>query len=312
VDFNRRDEYSGQWNLALQAAPTRNFSVQAAYVGSRGLKLFSARNINEFDPSLGQRPVPEAGLITYSENAGRSAYHALQLSANRRFAQGLTFDLYYTWARVMAYYNADALGTPVNSVLQDPLNIAADYGPKVSDFRHRFTSVLSYGLPLSRLSGSSAFRRAIFDGWSAQTILSMDSGQPLNVLAGRDLAGVQRTTGQRPDSVSGVDPYVRDMQSFRWLTPSAFDLATPVRERRYGNLGYNALYGPGSVSMDAALHKQFRIREGQSLVFRLEMFNAMNHMNPSNPNNNTGNPNFGLILSGSGGRNVQLGLKYSF
>ncbi|MEO7653249.1 MAG: hypothetical protein ABIZ80_22555, partial [Bryobacteraceae bacterium] len=222
------------------------------------------------------------------------------------------FDVYYTWANVMAYYSADALGTPINAHLQNPLDIAADYGQKLSNLRHRFTSVVSYTLPLQGLVGSSEFRRALFGGWSAQTILNATSGIPINVVAGRDLAQVQRTDAQRPDAVTGVNPYAINMNTFQWLNPAAFDSATPARERRYGNLGYNALRGPGAFNFDAALHKRFQIRERQALTFRLEMFNALNHMNPGNPTNSAANVNFGYILSGSGGRNIQLGLKYTF
>lgn len=311
VDYNRRDEYSGQWNLALQGAVTRDFTLQAAYVGSRGVKLFSGRNINEFDPTLRRRPRPEAGPVIFSENAARSAYHGLQISANRRFSRGLSFDGYYTWARVMGYYSSDALGTPVNTHLQDPLNIAGSRGPKISDLRHRFTTVVSYHIPIEALIGPSRIANFFFGGWAIQGILNAQTGNTVNVVSGRDTAGVQRVDGQRPDA-TGVDPYVRDMQSFLWLSPAAFDVNAPAREQRYGNLGYNAIYGPGSYNLDAALHKTFRITEGHRITFRLEAFNALNHMNPSNPTASVANVNFGRILNGSGGRNVQLGLKYVF
>ena len=42
------------------------------------------------------------------------------------------------------------------------------------------------------------------------------------------------------------------------------------------------------------------------------MFNALNHKVLSNPESNRGNPNFGRILSASGGRNIQFALKYVF
>jgi hypothetical protein len=42
------------------------------------------------------------------------------------------------------------------------------------------------------------------------------------------------------------------------------------------------------------------------------MFNAPNHKILSNPNAQVSNPNFGLIQGASGGRNIQLALKYQF
>ena len=48
------------------------------------------------------------------------------------------------------------------------------------------------------------------------------------------------------------------------------------------------------------------------LVFRLELFNAMNHKILDAPVGNASNPSFGRIISASGGRNIQLALKYLF
>ncbi|MFO0283024.1 MAG: hypothetical protein ACK532_14025, partial [Acidobacteriota bacterium] len=97
-----------------------------------------------------------------------------------------------------------------------------------------------------------------------------------------------------------------------WLNRASFDNTAPLRERRFGNLGYNALRGPSGLTLDAALHKQFLLREGQRITFRLELFNAMNHKVLANPVANLSNPNFGLITGASGGRNIQLALKYNF
>jgi len=42
------------------------------------------------------------------------------------------------------------------------------------------------------------------------------------------------------------------------------------------------------------------------------MFNALNHKVLGNPNTTVTNTNFGKITSASGGRNIQLALKYRF
>ena len=97
-----------------------------------------------------------------------------------------------------------------------------------------------------------------------------------------------------------------------YLNRAAFDNATPLAERRFGNLGFNALRSLGSFNMDASIHKNFRIREGHTFSFRVEAFNATNHFNPGGPVATVSNPNFGLIQSGSAGRNVQLAAKYIF
>jgi len=72
------------------------------------------------------------------------------------------------------------------------------------------------------------------------------------------------------------------------------------------------LRGLSAFTFDAALHKRFRIREGHHLTFRFETFNTLNHKVLNDPNPNASNPNFGQILGASGGRNIQLALKYAF
>jgi hypothetical protein len=42
------------------------------------------------------------------------------------------------------------------------------------------------------------------------------------------------------------------------------------------------------------------------------MFNALNHKILNNPVSVVTNPNFGQITGASGGRNIQLALKYNF
>ena len=48
---------------------------------------------------------------------------------------------------------------------------------------------------------------------------------------------------------------------------------------QFGNVGRNAIRGPGIIGLDAEIRKVFRIRERPTLQFRLEAFYARNHPN---------------------------------
>jgi len=81
-----------------------------------------------------------------------------------------------------------------------------------------------------------------------------------------------------------------------------------------GNAGRNTLVGPGMVSWDFSTHKDFRIREGQTLQFRWEVFNMPNHPVWSNPNANANNSGTFGVIGGTrtNMRNMQFALKYVF
>ncbi len=309
-DFNSRTEYAGQWNWTAQYQVDSSTAIQASYVGSRALHLFTARTLNLIDPRLGRRPRADLADVIIAENSLRSWYHGMQISLNRRMTKGLTLDLYYTFAKTMGYGAPDSTLTFDGEVQDGEFNLAGSTGPKQSDLRHRWVAVHSYSLPSG--FAKDGLLKTAFGGWQLQGIMTVRSGFPVNVLSGVDSYGNGRVAGQRPDLVSGQTQYVKDNSALIWLNGAAFDNNTPRAQRRFGNLGYNALRAPGAFSYDAALHKAFAIREKHRVTFRFELFNALNHRNLGGPTAAITNPNFGRILGASDGRNIQFALKYQF
>jgi len=171
--------------------------------------------------------------------------------------------------------------------------------------------VLSYAIPFGAKSTKGLVKH-VLGGWNVESIWSWRSGLPLNITSGIDTYGNGRSTGQRPDAVTGIDAYREQPQNLIWLNPAAFNIAGPRTQRRFGNLGYNALIGPTAFTMDLALHKTFFITERNQLTFRAEAFNWLNHTILGNPITNASDPNFGTINSAGTPRNIQLALKYRF
>jgi len=76
---------------------------------------------------------------------------------------------------------------------------------------------------------------------------------------------------------------------------------------------YLNMRGPAVNTLDAALLKNWKTTEKQSLQFRLDATNVRNHPVFSNPGTSFGSSSFGQITGTKvGSRNVQLGLKYFF
>jgi hypothetical protein len=128
----------------------------------------------------------------------------------------------------------------------------------------------------------------------------------------------------RPNAV-GVSPYLDNPTPSRYWNLDSFVEAPPGQ---FGNVGRNAIQGPGIIGFDAEVHKQFKMpyKEGHTLQFRLEAFNADNHPNWGMPNLNVlsgaarpglpgtaAHANFGVVTGTAGAmRQIQLGLKYLF
>jgi hypothetical protein len=311
ADYNRRDTYVGTWNFTVQHQLTKDLALQAAYVGQRTVKLISVRPLNLVDPATGTRPVPSLGQINFEENAANISYHALELSLNQRVWHGLSYDAYFTWSKSIGYYTPDDTITFTGSGLQDPNNIAGSTGPVEGLPSKNFRGVFSYTIP-----GGTHFQnriaRGILGGWTLRGIVGWRSGIPINVVSGNDYYGNGRSAGQRPDIVTGVNPYVETLSNQTWLNPAAFSVAAVAAQKRFGNLGFDALTGPRAFTFDSGLHKTFSITERQQLTFRLEAFNTLNHPVFSNPVATLNNPNFGKITGVGSPRLYQVALKYVF
>jgi hypothetical protein len=96
VDTNLKTPYVWQWHSTLQYQINPNTLFEAAYVGSKGTKLYTFFNLNQAyptaDPSAPyapRRPFPyvDSG-ISYFNSAGNSEYDALQTKFQRRFSGG--------------------------------------------------------------------------------------------------------------------------------------------------------------------------------------------------------------------------------
>jgi hypothetical protein len=77
-------------------------------------------------------------------------------------------------------------------------------------------------------------------------------------------------------------------------------------------MGPGTVFGPGSWTINAGLSRIFKLKETQTLEFRAEGTNVLNHANFSSPSGNLNSPQFGRIQSSGPGRVMQFGLKYLF
>jgi hypothetical protein len=79
----------------------------------------------------------------------------------------------------------------------------------------------------------------------------------------------------------------------------------------FGNCEVGSFTGPGLQAIDFSVSKSFAIVEHQSLQFRAEAINVLNHPILVAPNSTIGTT-FGLVNNAQGERQLQFALKYLF
>jgi hypothetical protein len=303
-----------EWNGTFQREIPGGTTIEAGYVGRRALHNQIKRNINQLLPGTVQanpginanylRPYPGYGVIGISENAGTSRYDGLQVSIQRRFAAGLQFGIAYTFSR------STDNGSSLTDVLPNAYDAHAYYG--LSDFDRTHVLVANYIYDFPFFKTGNAFLRTALGGWELSGINQFQSGVPLSVRTSEDIAGVGLGSGSQFYNLTGsssadVTPFT-DFAT--WFNADAF---SKPATGTFGVQPRNTLRVPGFIAWDMGLRKNFQIYEGQTLQFRFEMFDILNHPNWSNPTVNPTSGSFGRITGKSNdSRQLQLALKYIF
>jgi hypothetical protein len=265
---------------------------------------------------------PNFGAIRHIFWDANSNYHALQLRAEKRFAEGLSFQASYTWSKAIddaSTTESSFSNTPPGARLQDAFDTKAERGRAAFDIRHNFVASATYELP--RWSSLTGVSDKLVNGWEITGILTTRTGFPFSVFLGFDRAndGSADDVAQRPDLVTGrtADSAVTGDPN-RFVDPTAFQVPP---EGFYGNAGRNILEGPSLNTFDLGIFKNTSVGENLNVQFRAEFFNLFNHANFALPDNLTvftsgqGDvpANFGRInRTVTTSRQIQFGVKLLF
>jgi len=327
--------YSMMYLFNVQRELGSNTTLEAGYNGVLDRHLQNQNNgaglLPGITPPQTRAPYPEFyNGIELTEGGGRGNYNGLALKLNQRFKFGLTTLISYTWSKALddgsAIRGTLLTGQATGAMYpEDPRCRRCEYGPSDFNTPARFVTSLLYELPVGR--GKRFLNRGgvlnqVVGGWQTSTILTASSGRPLYVYAGYDAAGQVIVGNLDRINATGLDPYLpsNKQRANQWFNLAAFSDVTPGQ---FGNLGRNALTGPGVWSWDFSAIKGFLIKERQSVQFRFETFNFPNHPALGNPITTYSSPYFGQIRDTvTGGypsrgtandmRQLQFALKYLF
>jgi hypothetical protein len=306
--------YVHQWGLNIQRELPGQWVLEIGYVGSHGLKLLAARDINQPVPGPGainpRRTFPLFGSLRGIEPYNSSKYAGLNARLEHRFAHAFTALVSYTWGHATDVASAINGEDDYSILPQNSRDLRSERADASYDIRQRLAANYIYELPFGKgkAFASQSWMSPIVGGWSLAGLTELETGRPFNLTTSRDPSNTGATS--RPDRLrSGYLP--SDQRTLdHWFDVAAF--AIPA-DFTFGNAARNVLHGPGRVNFDLALHRDFRVRESLRLQFRAEMFNAFNHPQFSDPNGTIGSALAGVI-SGTitPQRQIQFGLRLAF
>ncbi len=312
--YNMEPTALQQWNVSVQRM-VGNWLMAATYLGNHGSHVWRAielnpavfgagattGNTNQRRVLIQQNPVEGRfyGTIAQLDDTGRSNYHGMLVSAQRRLQSGWSVLANYTLSRCMSDPATTELTGPTTV---DPNNPDADYSYCAADRRH----VINFSAVARTPDFQDGLKKALLSGWQLSPIVRWQSGNRSTVTAGVDRA-LTGVGGQRAVQVLG-DPY-GDKSPNNYLNRDAF--ALPALGT-LSDLKPFTILNPPVLQTDFALTRSFRLADATTIQFRWEVFNVLNHVNFGAPVTALNSGNFGKILSAGDPRIMQFALKVNF
>jgi hypothetical protein len=314
IDPHMPTPLSNQFNVGFQREWADNSVLTVNYVGSRNsreqLQLTgnAAPTPGPGDPQQ-RAPYPYIpAQNSYVQDIGKSNYNALQVSAQGRSGNGLTYNLNYTWSKVINYGCDNYSGV---CDVQDPYHWQKDKGVAGFDLTHIFAGSLVYELPFGpgkRWRTENRVVNYLIGGWQLNSILSLGSGTPYDVQAPYQIANTNNISGVERANVVG-NPHL-GVTRLNPINIAAFQIPAPYT---FGNMGRNSLRSDWRRNWDASLFRSFPMTERTRIELRLEAFNVTNTPVFSAPDFVVTDPNFGQVSSTANTqRQLQVAAKFYF
>jgi hypothetical protein len=334
-DPRMKNPYSEQWNFGVQQLISASTTVTVNYVGSSTHRMdvggiyngaitpsvtnFQTKDINGSPVGWNTSPFPYIGPTFYDRSTGRGNYNALQASLERRFANGLSYGVAYTWSKSIdvsdGYFGAEG-GVPQNAY--DPGQY--DRGPSGMNLKHILVVNVLYQVPFGkgkRFSTGNGALDYIIGNWQINNLFQAHSGAPFTPMVGGDVSNTGSLgffNYEHANVVPGVSPNLSHRSTANWFNTAAFSIPA---NGTYGDAGRNSLLGPAFWDLDTSIFREFPVGEGRHIEFRAEAFNLANHVNLGQPDNTLGDGTTGTINSTAYGnsflnRQLQIAVKFIF
>jgi hypothetical protein len=273
-----------EWNLNIEQELDPRFVLQVGYVGNKGTHMWQFVDVNQPTPGAAtgnqaRRPYntlyPNLRQILTISSIGDSAYHALQTSLRSKGFHGLTSQISYTWSHSINTGDATSdLGGTTGFQLIDSRSLARNRSDSMFDQRQALIISYVYELPFQNWTGR---RGRLTDGWQFSGSMTFRDGLATPVFDTTNPSGTSENR-DRPDCSGPIVYQLTDLTK-----PYVVSGLVPAAKGTFGNCPRNPIRAPGINDFDLSLTKNTTLREGMTLQFRVDFFNAFNHPNFSQP-----------------------------
>ena len=213
--------YSINYTLSIQHVFANNYTLEARYVGTRGVHLVFQSQLNKYTNITPTQNIPTylsapsaatlaslpytvgtlrslgstlpayaaagfTNIVTSYQPEGSSTYNALDLQLTRRFNNGLQFLGAYTWSHNLDNSTSEFATTYLTPRrAQDSQNLTPEWGNSAIDHRQRFTFSAVYDAPWYK-SSANWFLKNLAGNWEMSPVYTYETGEYYTPQSGID------------------------------------------------------------------------------------------------------------------------------
>ena len=220
------------------------------------------------DPQT-RAPNPYGIPTLYDHGVGSSQYNALQVSLDKRYTNGLVFQVAYTWSQSFTaddgWFNSEGL------TVQDAYNPKASRGYAGTNVPQAIAINTIYDIPVGpgrRFSTGNRFGDYILGNWQINNIFTGRSGQNQTVVDSADVANIGNPNVYERANMVG-NPFSGFTRSKNeWFNTAAF--AIPA-QYTFGNAYRGLIQGQRFINFDTSVIRSFPLCGEISSNFALKL-----------------------------------------
>ncbi len=297
------------WNLDIQHTFGMGIVLNVGYNGTTAGDLDMRRAPNRTATGL---TTSGAQAFTYEDSSGYSRFNALTVNARKRMQKGISLGATYQYGHSID--NASSIGGGSATIAQNDQRLDLEEGNSSFDVRHKVTGNYVFEFPFGpnrAFLANGGVWSHILNNWNVSGNFTFATGtyytpQYSGTTAQTSTGGNYTLRPDRDFSQSTAGPGTLS----KWFNTEAFFRES--NPTHFGNSSRNSIRGPGTVSNDMALARNFSFGETRGLETRFSATNVFNTLQYSGINTTVNSPTFGQVTGAANMRRITFMARYRF